>query len=46
MLGHEEKGERLELTDAGRLARDLDQLLESLAHPDQLDRSTSGGYRP
>lgn len=41
MLGHEEKVERLELldavADAGRLARSLDQLLESLAHADQLD---------
>lgn len=41
MLGYEEKLERLELIDAacdaGRLARGLDQLLESLAHADQLD---------
>ena len=41
MLGYEEKVERIELIDAvcdaGRLARGLDQLLESLAHPDQLD---------
>lgn len=41
MLGYEEKVERLELLDAvaeaGRLARGLDQLLESLAHADQLD---------
>ena len=41
MLSYEEKVERLELldavTDAGRLARGLDQLLESLAHADQLD---------
>lgn len=41
MLGHEEKLERIELIDAvcdaGRLARGLDQLLESLAHADQLD---------
>ena len=41
MLGYEEKGERLELfdavADAGRLAKGLDQLLESLAHADQLD---------
>ena len=41
MLGHEEKVERLELldavADAERLARGLDQLLESLAHADQLD---------
>lgn len=41
MLGYEEKVERLELLDAvaeaGRLARGLDQLLEFLAHADQLD---------
>lgn len=41
MLGYEEKVERIELidavTDVGRLARGLDQLLESLAHADQLD---------
>lgn len=41
MLGYEEKLERIELIDAvcdaGRLARDLDQLLESLAHANQLD---------
>lgn len=41
MLNCEEKAERLELldalADAGRLARGLDQLLESLAHADQLD---------
>ena len=41
MLGYEEKAERMELVDAvsvaGRLARGLDQLLESLAHADQLD---------
>lgn len=41
MLGYEEKVERLEpldaVADAGRLARGLDQLLESLAHADQLD---------
>ena len=41
MLVHEEKVERLELldavADAERLARGLDQLLESLAHADQLD---------
>ena len=41
MLGYEEKLERIELidavADAGRLARGLDQLLESLAHADQLD---------
>lgn len=41
MLSYEEKLERMELIDAvcdaGRLARGLDQLLESLAHADQLD---------
>lgn len=41
MLGYEEKLERMELIDAvcdaGRLARGLDQLLESLAHANQLD---------
>lgn len=41
MLGYEEKAERLELldalADAGRLAKGLDQLFESLAHADQLD---------
>ena len=41
MLSHEEKLEGIELIDAvcdaGRLARGLDQLLESLAHADQLD---------
>lgn len=41
MLSYEEEVERIELidavTDAGRLARGLDQLLESLAHADQLD---------
>ncbi|WP_314026650.1 hypothetical protein [Olsenella uli] len=41
MLSYEEKAERIELidavTDAGRLTRGLDQLLESLAHADQLD---------
>lgn len=41
MLGYEEKVECIELidavTDVGRLARGLDQLLESLAHADQLD---------
>ena len=41
MLGYEEKLERIELIDAvcdaGRLARGLDQLLEFLAHADQLD---------
>ena len=41
MLGYEEEVERIEpidaVCDAGRLARGLDQLLESLAHADQLD---------
>lgn len=44
MLGYEEKLERIErielidaVCDAGRLAKGLDQLLESLAHADQLD---------
>ena len=41
MLNCEEKVERLELldavTEADRLAKGLDQLLESLAHADQLD---------
>ena len=41
MLSYEEKVERIELidavSDAGRLARGLNQLLESLAHADQLD---------
>lgn len=41
MMGYEEKVERIELidavSDAGRLARGLDQLLESLVHADQLD---------
>lgn len=41
MLSYEKKLERMELidavSDAGRLARGLDQLLESLAHADQLD---------
>ena len=41
MLNYEEKVERLELldavTEAERLAMGLDQLLESLAHADQLD---------
>lgn len=41
MMGIDEKGERRELpcavADAGRLARGLDQLLESMAHADQLD---------
>lgn len=47
MLGYEEKVERLELldavADAGRLARGLDQLLESLAHADQLDPARRRG---
>ena len=41
MMGYGEKVGRIELidavTDAGRLARGLDQLLESLAHTNQLD---------
>lgn len=41
MMGINEKDERRELldavSDAGRLARGLDQLLESMAHADQLD---------
>lgn len=41
MMDTNEKDERRELldavADAGRLARGLDQLLESLAHADQLD---------
>lgn len=41
MLGYKEKLERIELIDAvcdaGRLAKGLNQLLESLAHADQLD---------
>lgn len=41
MMGIDEKGERRELlcavADTGRLARGLDQLLESMAHADQLD---------
>lgn len=41
MLSYEEKVKRIELidavSDAGRLARGLNQLLESLAHADQLD---------
>lgn len=41
MMGINEKDERRELldavADAGRLARGLDQLLESLAHAEQLD---------
>ena len=47
MLNCEEKVERLELldvlADAGRLAKGLDQLLESLAHADQLDPLDVGG---
>ena len=50
MLGYEEKLERLELldavADAGRLAKGLDQLLESLAHADQRTRSTSRASWP
>ena len=41
MMDINEKDDRRELldavADAGRLARGLDQLLESLAHADQLD---------
>ena len=41
MMGIDEKGERRELldavADAGRLARGLDQPLESMAHADYLD---------
>lgn len=41
MMGINEKDERRELldavADAGRLARGLDQLLESMAHADHLD---------
>ena len=37
MMGYEEKVERIELIGAVSLARGLDQLLESLAHADQLD---------
>ena len=41
MMDINERDERRELldtvADAGRLARGLDQLLESLAHADQLD---------
>lgn len=37
MLGYEEEVERIELIDAGRLARGLDQLLGSLAYADRLD---------
>ena len=41
MMGINEKDERRELldavADAGRLVRGLDQLLESMAHADQLD---------
>ena len=40
-MGYEEKMERIELidavSDAVRLSRGLDQLVESLAHADQLD---------
>lgn len=45
MLNCEEKAERLELldalADAGRLAKGLDQLLESLRTPTSWTRSTS-----
>lgn len=48
MMGYEEKVERLELIDAvedaGRLAKGLDQLLESLAHADQLDPLDVEGF--
>ena len=47
MTGINEKDERRELldavADAGRLARGLDQLLESMAHADQLDPLDVGG---
>ena len=47
MMDINEKDERRELldavADAGRLARGLDQLLESLAHADQLDLLDVGG---
>ena len=47
MTGINEKDERRELLDAvcdaGRLARGLDQLLESMAHADQLDPLDVGG---
>ena len=47
-MGYEEKVERIEpigaVSDAGRLARDLDQSLESLAHADQLDPLDVGGH--
>lgn len=50
MLGYEEKVERIELIDAvcdaGRLARGLDQLLESWRTPTSWTRSTSRGPGP
>lgn len=51
MMDINEKDERRELldavADAGRLARGLDQLLESLAHADQLDLlDVEGGPGP
>lgn len=50
MLGYEEKLERIKLidavSDAGRLARGLDQLLESLAYADQLDQLDVDGPWP
>lgn len=49
MMGINEKDERRELidtvVDAGRLARGLDQLLESLAHADQLDPLDAEGVQ-
>ena len=48
MMGYEEKVGRLELfnavADAGRLAKGLDQLLESLASADQLDPLDVEGF--
>lgn len=48
-MGINEKNERRELidtvADAGRLARGLDQLLESLAHADQLDPLDAEGVQ-
>lgn len=48
MTGINEKDERRELldavSDAGRLARGLEQLLESLAHADQLDPLDVEGF--
>lgn len=50
MMGYKEKAERIELigavADAGRLVRGLDQLLESLAHADQLDPLDIKGIPP